>query len=93
MCGIAGWVDFDRNVAEQLATVEAMADTMACRGPDEAGSWAAGPVALGHRRLAVIDLQGGRQPMVAEEDDRARAVITVQWRVYNFAELRSRLEA
>jgi len=91
MCGIAGWVDFDRNVTREVATVEAMAQTMACRGPDDAGTWASGHAAFGHRRLAVIDIEGGRQPMAVGEDHGTRAVITYSGEVYNFRELRSRL--
>lgn len=45
-----------------------MTATMACRGPDAAGSWVSGHAALGHRRLAVIDVQGGAQPMTARAD-------------------------
>ena len=47
-------------------TVDAMTETMICRGPDEGGVFIDGPVALGHRRLAVIDIEGGKQPMTAE---------------------------
>jgi asparagine synthase (glutamine-hydrolysing) len=93
MCGIAGWVDFDRNLTAERATAQAMTDTMACRGPDAEGLWIAPHVALGHRRLAVIDLQGGRQPMVVEEDKRVLAALTYSGEVYNFRELRAELSA
>jgi asparagine synthase (glutamine-hydrolysing) len=93
MCGIAGWVDFDRNLTAEQATVQAMTATMACRGPDAEGLWIAPHVALGHRRLAVIDLQGGRQPMVIEEGERVLAALTYSGEVYNFRELRAELSA
>src|SRR5918911_1824714 len=93
MCGIAGWVDFDRNLTAEQATVQAMTATMACRGPDAEGLWIAPHVALGHRRLAVIDLQGGRQPMVVEEGKRMLAALTYSGEVYNFRELRAELSA
>jgi asparagine synthase (glutamine-hydrolysing) len=64
--GIAGWVDFDRDLTEERATASAMTGTMGCRGPDEEGLWLDRHVALGHRRLAVIDIEGGHQPMSAE---------------------------
>ncbi|GAA2760683.1 asparagine synthase (glutamine-hydrolyzing) [Actinopolymorpha rutila] len=66
MCGITGWVDFERDLDHERAVLAAMTATMACRGPDDEGTWTGAHVALGHRRLSVIDLQGGRQPMAAE---------------------------
>ena len=63
MCGITGWVSYDRDLTAERATLEAMTQTMACRGPDAAGIWLDAHVGLGHRRLAVIDIEGGRQPM------------------------------
>ncbi len=68
MCGIAGWVDWDRDLTAHRETAQAMTDTMACRGPDAEGLWLSRHAALGHRRLAVIDIEGGRQPMSSEGD-------------------------
>ncbi len=48
MCGIAGWVDFDRNLTAERVAAQAMTDTMACRGPDAEGLWVAPHVSLGH---------------------------------------------
>ncbi len=93
MCGITGWVDFERNLTAERATAQTMTDTMACRGPDAEGLWIAPHVTLGHRRLAVIDLEGGRQPMVVEQDNRVSAVLTYSGEVYNFHELRTELTA
>ncbi|GAA0338568.1 asparagine synthase (glutamine-hydrolyzing) [Streptomyces blastmyceticus] len=92
MCGIAGWADFDRDLRGELATFGKMVDTMECRGPDAEGAWVDRHAALGHRRLAVIDIEGGTQPMVAEEDGRTLAVLTYSGEVYNFLELRRELE-
>ncbi|HEX6988562.1 MAG TPA: asparagine synthase (glutamine-hydrolyzing) [Bacillota bacterium] len=64
MCGIAGWVDFERELSGEAATVARMAATLACRGPDEEGIWVGTHAAFGHRRLIVIDPAGGRQPML-----------------------------
>ena len=86
MCGIAGWVDFELDLLQERATVQAMTETMACRGPDAEGVWLDRHVALGHRRLSVIDLVGGRQPMLA-----AAAVLTFCGEIYNFRELRAEL--
>ena len=55
MCGISGEVRFDGGVAD-VAAVAAMCDQLSRRGPDGSGEWQAGPVALGHRRLKIIDL-------------------------------------
>ncbi|MEV7086874.1 asparagine synthase (glutamine-hydrolyzing) [Streptomyces sp. NPDC093085] len=89
MCGIAGWVDFHRDLTRERSTVQAMTETMALRGPDDTGVWLAPHAAFGHRRLAVIDVEGGRQPMAADD----AAVLTYSGEVYNFRELRSQLEA
>lgn len=89
MCGIAGWVDFARDLTAQRGAVEPMIGTMACRGPDDEGIWLDRHVALGHRRLAVIDIEGGRQPMAAD----GLAILTYSGEIYNFRELRKELKA
>ncbi|RLU94594.1 asparagine synthase (glutamine-hydrolyzing) [Streptomyces griseocarneus] len=93
MCGIAGWVDFARDVRLEKETLSAITETMACRGPDAEGLWADEHAALGHRRLSIIDLDGGRQPMTAEEDGRTLAALTYSGEVYNFQELRRELRS
>jgi len=90
MCGITGWVSFDRELRAEAATLDAMTQTMACRGPDDRGTWAQGPAALGHRRLAIIDLPGGRQPMTADTPDGTVALV-YSGETYNFTELRRQL--
>lgn len=91
MCGIAGWVDFERDLGEQKPIIEAMTRTMALRGPDAQGVWIDRHAALGHRRLSVIDLEGGVQPMHAAEDGKTTACLTYSGEVYNFIELRDEL--
>ncbi|MER5625399.1 asparagine synthase (glutamine-hydrolyzing) [Streptosporangium sp. NPDC002544] len=93
MCGICGWVDFEGDVRQSPDIARAMTDTMACRGPDDAGIWLAPHVAIGHRRLAVIDIEGGRQPMVVAEEGLPLAVLTYSGEIYNFVELRAELAA
>ncbi|ANN20163.1 asparagine synthase (glutamine-hydrolyzing) [Amycolatopsis orientalis] len=92
MCGIAGWASFDRDLAGHRDVLAAMTATMACRGPDDEGLFVDGPVALGHRRLAVLDPAGSTQPMTAHADGRPLATITFCGEVYNFAALRTELE-
>ncbi|WNG28980.1 asparagine synthase (glutamine-hydrolyzing) [Cystobacter fuscus] len=91
MCGIAGWVDFEKNLTRERPTAEAMTQTMHNRGPDDSGLWLEPHAALGHRRLSIIDLEGGRQPMVAEEQGKPVAVLVYTGEVYNFRELRAEL--
>jgi asparagine synthase (glutamine-hydrolysing) len=68
MCGIAGWVSHDRDLTAHRDVIATMAETMARRGPDAGGVWIDRHVGLGYRRLAVIDLAGGMQPVQAEEE-------------------------
>jgi asparagine synthase (glutamine-hydrolysing)/amidotransferase len=91
MCGIAGWVDYARDLTLQRPVAQAMTDTMACRGPDAEGLWMARHAAIGHRRLAIIDLAGGRQPMCAEADGRTLVTLTFCGEIYNYRELRAEL--
>ncbi|WP_440556310.1 asparagine synthase (glutamine-hydrolyzing) [Streptomyces sp. SCPE 10] len=90
MCGITGWVSFDRDLTAEATTLHAMTGTMACRGPDDRGVWAEGPAALGHRRLAIIDLPGGRQPMSLDTPEGTVALV-YSGETYNFTELRREL--
>ncbi|MFJ5900803.1 asparagine synthase (glutamine-hydrolyzing) [Streptomyces sp. NPDC093064] len=92
MCGITGWISYDRDLRAEAATLSAMTETMACRGPDDRGTWTEGPAALGHRRLAIIDLPGGRQPMTADTPDGTVALV-YSGEAYNFTELRAELVA
>ncbi|WP_433298132.1 asparagine synthase (glutamine-hydrolyzing) [Pseudonocardia sp. CA-142604] len=70
-----------------------MTATMACRGPDDEGMWVDGPVGLGHRRLAVIDIEGGRQPMTLTQDSHTALALVYSGETYNYRELRERLAA
>ncbi|MFG2594433.1 asparagine synthase (glutamine-hydrolyzing) [Streptomyces sp. NPDC048462] len=90
MCGITGWVSFERDLRSETSTLDAMTETMSCRGPDDCGTWINGPAALGHRRLAIIDLPGGRQPMTADTPQGTVALV-YSGETYNFTELRREL--
>jgi asparagine synthase (glutamine-hydrolysing) len=90
VCGIAGYVQLDGAPAS-AAIARRMADAVAHRGPDGEGFWVDGPVALGHRRLAIIDLSdGGSQPMQTED---GRWTLTYNGELYNYAELKAELHA
>ncbi|MCK7623183.1 asparagine synthase (glutamine-hydrolyzing) [Streptomyces sp. RS10V-4] len=91
MCGITGWISYDHDLTARRPVLEAMTATMACRGPDAGGTWLAPHAALGHRRLAVIDPEGGAQPMAVEQDGRTLVVTTYSGEVYNYRELRAEL--
>lgn len=90
MCGIVGIYNLNGEPASPIA-LKRMTDSVAHRGPDGEGHWVEGNVALGHRRLAIIDLSpAGHQPMVSADH---RFVLSYNGEVYNFQELRSELEA
>lgn len=90
MCGIVGVWHLDGRAVNPVA-IEAMRDTLIHRGPDDAGLWFDGSVALGHRRLSILDLsEAGRMPM-ASPDSAVQAVFNGE--VYNFRDLRAELEA
>ena len=63
MCGIAGWIDYTRLLTNEEKTIEAMTRALTRRGPDDEGFWQSDHALLGHRRLVVVDPEGGRQPM------------------------------
>src|SRR3990172_2524038 len=87
MCGICGVVEWNET-GRAAELVRRMTPTMLHRGPDEEGYFFNGPVALGVRRLSIIDPEGGHQP-VFNEDRMVAAVVNGE--IYNFRELRDRL--
>ena len=89
MCGIAGYIIRDPHARVDPAVITAMTDAIAHRGPDGQGVWIDGPVGLGHRRLAVIDIPTGGQPMANE--DRSLWIV-FNGAIYNHVELRRGLE-
>ena len=88
MCGLTGEFRFDRSPAD-VAAVDRISAVMEPRGPDGHGLWHDGPVALAHRRLAIIDLtETGAQPMI---DDELRLVTVFNGCIYNYRQLREEL--
>jgi len=94
MCGIAGFFSPSRSTAESLTgTLQAMTDAIVHRGPDDGGHWvdAECGIALGHRRLSILDLSPlGHQPMTSVH---GRYIMVFNGEVYNFQDLRTELEA
>jgi asparagine synthase (glutamine-hydrolysing) len=89
MCGIAGIFHLETAKPVDPARVKMMTDAIAHRGPDGSGVWTAPGVGLGHRRLSIIDLGGGAQPMMTPDES---LVVTFNGEIYNFAEVRKELE-
>lgn len=91
MCGICGKVLLDpRAGTVDPATIRAMMGRIVHRGPDDSGTYLSGPIGLGHRRLSIIDLSAGKQPLSNENDT---VWITYNGEIYNYRELRSQLRA
>jgi asparagine synthase (glutamine-hydrolysing) len=90
MCGIAGQFNFQGREPVERETIVRMADSIAHRGPDDEGFFIAGPVGLGFRRLSIIDLAGGHQPMSDAEET---VWIIFNGEIYNYRELRAELQS
>jgi asparagine synthase (glutamine-hydrolysing) len=90
MCGICGQFNFARNEPVEPETVRRMTDSIAHRGPDDEGYFISGPVGLGFRRLSIIDLAGGHQPM---SDAREGVWVIFNGEIYNYKELRAELQS
>ena len=88
MCGICGAIDLSDMTLIPPYAIEAMAKAIAHRGPDGDGFYMAGAVALGMRRLSIIDLAGGNQP-IANEDGSIQLVFNGE--IYNYVELQQQL--
>ena len=92
MCGLAGKLWFDAARPADREVVAAMTAAQRHRGPDGMGLWSDGPIALGHRRLAIVDLSPtGAQPMVSRDDP--GLVLVANGEIYNHAALRDELSA
>jgi asparagine synthase (glutamine-hydrolysing) len=90
MCGIVGILAFDPRVKVEGARVRRMLDALKHRGPDGQGVLLDGPVGLGHRRLAIVDVRGGQQPMTNED---GKVWISFNGEIYNHQALRAPLES
>jgi asparagine synthase (glutamine-hydrolysing) len=89
MCGICGQFNFEQQEPVYPKTIRRMARSIVHRGPDDEGYYISGPLGLGFRRLSIIDLAGGHQPMSDKEEG---VWVIFNGEIYNFKELRSELE-
>src|SRR5437588_1338252 len=89
MCGICGKLNFEPAAKVSPSLIKSMADRISHRGPDDEGYFVSGPVGLGFRRLSIIDLAGGHQPM-SDADEKVWVILNGE--IYNFKELRAELE-
>ncbi|MFC4769332.1 asparagine synthase (glutamine-hydrolyzing) [Effusibacillus consociatus] len=92
MCGITGWIDWNRDLTKQADILEVMTETLKFRGPDATGSWISPRAALGHRRLSVVDPVGGAQPMTRYRGDHSYTLV-YNGELYNTEDLRRELLA
>jgi len=89
MCGLVGFVDGEHATPDPRATLEAMTASLEHRGPDGRGYALMAPAFLGHRRLSIIDLSGGAQPMTTQD---GRYTVIYNGEIYNFNALRDELQ-
>ncbi|MFO0706482.1 MAG: XrtA/PEP-CTERM system amidotransferase [Nitrospira sp.] len=89
MCGLCGLFNVGSNEPVSRSLLKAMADTIVHRGPDAEGFYTSGAIGLAHRRLSIIDLEGGQQPMASPDGS---VVVVFNGEIYNFPELRHQLE-
>ena len=90
MCGIVGFVNYKKELPNKQNVINLMTQTLSNRGPDEEGIYIKNNVALGHKRLIVIDPQGGKQPMIQRFNE-GEYVIVYNGQIYNTKELRKTL--
>lgn len=91
MCGIVGIVNFKKDIKEQDRIISEMINTLDKRGPDEDGIYLSNHINLGHRRLSIIDIENGKQPMKYKSDGNTY-VIVYNGQIYNCDEIRNNLK-
>ncbi len=90
MCGITGWIDWNRDLTKETKVVEQMAATLSKRGPDDYRVWSTTHAAFGHTRLVVVDPEGGKQPMTKAVHEKG-FTIAYNGELYNTEDLRKEL--
>ena len=90
MCGITGWIDFQRDMRKERGSITKMAETLAKRGPDDTNVWTDIHVGFGHKRLIVVDPEGGKQPMSKSKNNH-KYTICYNGELYNTEDIRKEL--
>jgi asparagine synthase (glutamine-hydrolysing) len=90
MCGIAGWIDWQKDLTLIPTLITSMTETLSHRGPDAGACWSSPHCALGHRRLAIMDPENGHQPMIRHQGEESY-VLVYNGEIYNAPELRNEL--
>ncbi|KYD18068.1 asparagine synthase (glutamine-hydrolyzing) [Saccharococcus caldoxylosilyticus] len=90
MCGITGWVDFQRDLRIEKEIILNMTETLAKRGPDDTNTWFDQHAAFGHKRLVVVDPKGGKQPMTRQKNGYSYTVV-YNGELYNTEDIRKEL--
>jgi len=90
MCGITGWINYKKQMKNEQDILEKMTETLEKRGPDDTNLWTEGFVGLGHKRLIVVDPEGGRQPM-QKTGKGATYTICYNGELYNTEDIRKEL--
>ncbi|MGM0836889.1 MAG: asparagine synthase (glutamine-hydrolyzing) [Bacillota bacterium] len=90
MCGITGWIDYQKSIRHEEHTVKKMAETLSFRGPDDTNIWMQDHVGFGHKRLVVVDPQGGVQPMTRKKNGH-QFTICYNGELYNTEDIRKEL--
>ena len=88
MCGFAGYINDSKDINENRRIIKEMADRIIHRGPDQDDYYVDEDVSLGFRRLSIIDLEGGSQPILNEDGTK---VLVFNGEIYNYQELREEL--
>ncbi|WP_158735231.1 asparagine synthase (glutamine-hydrolyzing) [Alteribacillus sp. YIM 98480] len=91
MCGITGWLQFNKDMKQEQSEINKMTNTLRYRGPDEQNTYSSKHIIFGHSRLIVIDPAGGKQPMLKERNQK-RYVLVYNGELYNTDVLRSQLK-
>lgn len=91
MCGITGFIQWNRDLTQESELLVRMTESMSNRGPDAGGTWISNPCAFGHRRLSVMDPENGAQPMIMNHGDTQYTVV-YNGELYNAPELKKELE-
>jgi asparagine synthase (glutamine-hydrolysing) len=92
LCGITGWIDWQRDMTQQEHIIRKMANSLSKRGPDALNTWTSPRAAFGHTRLIVVDPEGGSQPMSRQIDEQSYTLV-YNGELYNTEDLRKELIA